>query len=48
MKHHSIEVSPDELQEMAFNSGSHIVLPIGVGWARVMVAGRQYHAWLIA
>lgn len=40
----SIEVSPDELEEMASKSGAPIELPVGDGWARVTVAGRRYHA----
>ena len=45
----SIEVSPDELEEIAYNSGAPIEFPAGgtSGWARIVVADRRYHSWFI-
>jgi len=44
----SIEVSPDELQEMAFRSGREIDLPDGRGWAYLTTPNGIYRAWLAA
>ena len=43
----SIEVSPDELEEIAYHSGQPLEFPAGGkdGWARIVVAGRRYHSW---
>lgn len=49
MSARSVEVSTDELTEIAANSGAPILLPAGrAGWARVTVAGRVYRAFLPA
>ncbi len=45
----TIEVSPDELTEIAATSGAPITLPADrAGWARVTVAGQTYRAWILA